>query len=76
MASCCTQAFTQLARTAIIFPTASATSATSQSFATSAADFARHRCAVSPYEIVELFRGPAGKGVMSQLAAWGKKYDI
>jgi hypothetical protein len=70
------QAFNQLAQTAVLFPCQSSTSASAQSFSTSAADYAKHRCAVSPYDIVELFRGPAGKGILSQLSAWGRKFDV
>ena len=42
-----------------------------------AADFAKHRCALPAFDLVEFFRSDAGKrGVMTQLSAWGRKWDV
>ncbi|CED84461.1 Origin recognition complex, subunit 4 [Phaffia rhodozyma] len=69
-------AFTSLVETSIIYPCSTSVLAGAQSFSTSVSDFAKHRCAIEPTEIVEFFRGEGGKGVMTQLSRWGKKWDI
>jgi hypothetical protein len=72
------QAFSNLVSTSLLFPTSSSASATAGlGLGGGSADFAKHRCAVPAFDLVEFFRGEAGKrGVMTQLSAWGKKWDV
>jgi hypothetical protein len=69
------QAWTNLLSTSLILPISSSSATAASSFSASGRDFAKHRCAVPPFDIVEFFRGEGGKGVMTQLAAWGKKWS-
>ncbi|KAL7411941.1 origin recognition complex subunit 4 C-terminus-domain-containing protein [Mrakia frigida] len=70
------EAFNQLISTSLIFPSSSTTNLAFSTMSTSGMDFVKHRCAVPAFDIVEFFRGEGGRGVMTQLSAWGKKWDV
>lgn len=69
------QAFHSLLSTSLIYPLSTSTTATS-TLSTSGMDFVRHRCAAPAFDLVEFFRGEGGKGVMTQLSGWGRKWDV
>lgn len=70
------QAFTHLVSTSLLFHASALSTTSASASSASALDFAKIRCAVPAFDIVEFFRGEGGKGVMTQLVAWGRKWDV